>query len=63
MDILTGLLEGSPMLALFVAIGLGYALGQVPVLGVMRHVPELTPEALQAEAARIDVTPLEPYFA
>jgi putative transport protein len=27
-------LEGSPMLALFVAIGLGYALGQVPVLGV-----------------------------
>lgn len=34
MNILTGLLEGSPMLALFVAIGLGYALGQVPVLGV-----------------------------
>lgn len=28
------LLEASPMLALFLAIGLGYALGQVPVFGV-----------------------------
>ncbi|MDB5962783.1 MAG: YidE/YbjL duplication [Massilia sp.] len=28
-----GLLETSPMLALFLAIGMGYALGQVPILG------------------------------
>lgn len=34
MDLLRGVLEGSPMLALFIAIGLGYALGQIPVLGV-----------------------------
>lgn len=34
MDWLSGILEGSPMLALFIAIGLGYALGQLPVLGV-----------------------------
>nr|WP_246522902.1 TrkA C-terminal domain-containing protein [Neoroseomonas eburnea] len=31
---LRSILEGSPMLALFIAIGLGYALGQLPVLGV-----------------------------
>jgi putative transport protein len=34
LDLLRGILEGSPMLALFVAIGIGYALGQIPVLGV-----------------------------
>lgn len=34
MAIIQGLLEGSPMLALFLAIGIGYALGQLPVLGV-----------------------------
>lgn len=34
MDLLQSILEGSPMLALFVAIGLGYAIGQIPVLGV-----------------------------
>src|SRR4051794_4589319 len=34
MDLLQGILEGSPMLALFLAIGIGYALGQLPVLGV-----------------------------
>ncbi|MBR0653045.1 YidE/YbjL duplication [Roseomonas terrae] len=34
MALLGSILEGSPMLALFIAIGLGYALGQIPVLGV-----------------------------
>lgn len=34
LEALQMLLEGSPMLALFVAIGAGYALGRVPVLGV-----------------------------
>jgi hypothetical protein len=33
-DWLRAVLEGSPMLALFIAIGIGYALGQIPVLGV-----------------------------